>query len=259
MRRHEKAFFPMNTSHHPDNHADATVLQKARYEGIRAGIGVPGLSIFATMLGFAAIAREAGFELSMVLTTTAIVWGMPGQVAMATLHATGASVFVITTAVALANMRMLLMTISGMAMMGMTKDDVSFWQKLLLAQMLAITSWLQIGSIEGRYPPRMIRSYFIGMAGTLYVLGMLGTVLGYFMDDWVNSHILVAVMVITPLYILLMVIKARRLMMRIAGAFGGILCPLLYPFLGEWSILIGGLIGGTLVMLFWSKKGGDGG
>ncbi len=249
----------MKTPHHADNHANAAAVRKARHDGIRAGLGIPGLGIFATMVGFAAIAREAGFDLPMTLTTTFFVWGMPGQVAMATMHAAGGTAFVVMTAVALANMRMLLMTISGMSMMGLTKDDVPFWQKLLLMQMLAITSWLQIGIMEGKYPPRMIRSYFIGMAGTLYVLGMLGTGFGYSLDDWVNPHILLAIMVITPLYILLMVVNARRLMMRVAGTFGGVLCPLLYPFLGEWSILIGGLAGGTLVVLFWPKKGAAGG
>ncbi|MGC6485267.1 MAG: AzlC family ABC transporter permease [Candidatus Puniceispirillales bacterium] len=243
----------------PETPPDPGQLAEARRDGMKAGLGIPGLSIFATMLGFAAIAREAGFDLPMTLTTTALVWGMPGQVAMATLHTAGASAFVIITAVALANMRMLLMTVSGMAIMGLTRDHVPFWEKLLLVQMLAITSWLQIGSLEGERPPRLIRSYFIGMAGMLYGLGMLGTAFGYYMDDWVNPHIMLAIMVITPLYILLMVINARRLMMRIAGVSGGVLCPLLYPLLGEWSILIGGVVGGTLVVMLWpQKRGSDG-
>ena len=231
------------------DHADKL---KARREGMRCALGIPGISIFGTMLGFAAIAREAGFDLSMTLATT-FVWGMPGQVAMVTLHAAGASALVIFTAVALANMRMLLMTVSGMAIMGAGQDALSFWRRLLLAQMLAITSWLQIGILEGRRPPHEVRSFFVGMAGMLYVLGMTGTAFGYYMDDWVDQRIMLAVMVATPLYILLMVINARRLMMRMAGVLGGGLCPLLYPLIGEWSILIGGVVGGTLVVILWPR------
>ena len=226
---------------------------KARREGVRCAFGIPGVSIFGTMLGFAAIAREAGFDLSMTLATTALVWGMPGQVAMVTLHAAGASALVIFTAVALANMRMLLMTVSGMAIMGAGSDHLPFWRRLLLAQMLAITSWLQIGILEGRRPPHLVRSFFVGMAGMLYLLGMTGTAFGYYMDDWVDQRIMLAVMVATPLYILLMVINARRLMMRMAGVLGGGLCPLLYPLIGEWSILVGGIFGGTLVVIFWPR------
>lgn len=249
----------MHTPHPSDDHLDPEMLIKARRDGIKAGFGVLGLSIFATMLGFAAIAREAGFDISMTLAATALVWGMPGQVAMVSLHTAGASAFVIMTAVALANMRMLLMTVSGMAIMGLTADDVPLWKKILLMQMLAITSWLQIGSIDGVYPARVIRSYFVGVAATLYVLGMLGTAFGYFMGDWVNPEIMLAIMVITPLYILLMVINARRLMMRMAGVCGGVLCPFLYPVLGEWAILIGGIVGGTLVVLLWPGKAGRNG
>ena len=142
-------------------------LLKARRDGIKAGLGVPMLSIFCTMLGFSAISRDAGFDIWMTLAATGLIWGMPGQVAMATLHTAGASVLVIVAAVALANMRMLLMTITGMAMMGFNEDRVPFWRKLLHAQMMAITSWLQIGIVEDRYAPRELRSYFVGIASEL--------------------------------------------------------------------------------------------
>ena len=232
----------------------ALSLANARRDGLKVSLGVPMISIFGTMLGFSAIARDAGFDIWMTLATTALVWGMPGQVAMVTLYTAGSSVLVIVTAVALANMRMLLMTITGMAMMGFNHDKVPFWRKMIYAQMMAITSWLQIGIVEGKYHPRELRSYFAGMAVTLYFAGLSGTAIGYSMSDWVDDRFLLAVMVATPLYILLMVINARRLMMRIAGVLGGSLCPMLYPFIGEWAILIGGVVGGSLVVFFWPKQ-----
>lgn len=238
-----------------ESQIDKASLAAARRAGLRAGLSIPGLSIFATMLGYSAISRDGGFDLWMTLATTGLVWGMPGQVAMVTLHTAGASVLVIMTAVALANMRMLLMTVSGMAMMNAQAGDLPFWKKLIYAQMLAITSWLQIGIIEGRYHYLEIRAYFTGMASVLYIIGMTGTGFGYLMSDWVDPRIMLAVMVATPLYILLMVINARRMMMRAAGVLGGVLCPLLYPFIGEWSILVGGLVGGSLIVAFWPKSG----
>ena len=220
-----------------------------RTRGAVAAIGVPGVSIFASMVGFSAIAREAGFDLSMAMATTLFVWGMPGQVAMASLHTAGASLAVIFTAVALANMRMLMMTISGMPMLGINTPSVPFWRKLLLMQMLAITSWVQLGMLEGRLEPRRLLQYFIGFGLMLYGLGMAGTVAGYFLSEWVGDDVLRAVLMLTPLYILLMVINARRPVNRIAGLAGGSLCPVLFPLAGEWSILIGGIAAGTLVVL----------
>ena len=45
----------------------------------------PAYALGATMAGFATIAREAGFDVWMAVTTSALVWGMPGQVVFASL------------------------------------------------------------------------------------------------------------------------------------------------------------------------------
>ena len=82
-------------------------------KGIYDASNVPGFALGSTMMGFSIIAKEAGFNFWMVMLTTATVWGMPGQVAFAGLYAVGASLFLIFIAVTLANMRMMLMVISG--------------------------------------------------------------------------------------------------------------------------------------------------
>ena len=58
------------------------------------------------------------FDFMMTLVTSLGVWGMPGQVAFASLYSAGASLFMIFVAVSLANMRMLLMVISAADMIG---------------------------------------------------------------------------------------------------------------------------------------------
>lgn len=216
--------------------------------GIKDSIGVPGISIFASMIGFSALAREAGFDVVQTSATSGLVWGMPGQVAMASLHMAGASLLVIFTAVALANMRMMLMVMSGMDMLGLREVKISFVKKFLLMHMLAITSWVQIGKIQPDYTPPELLAYFKGNAGMIYLFGMLGTFLGYYLSELISQEALRAVIVITPLYILLMVINARVKDHRMAAILGGALCPLSYPFLGEWSILFAGIVGGSLVV-----------
>ena len=228
-------------------------------KGVVAAFGIPGFSIFGTMAGFAAIAREAGFDLSMAMAATVLVWGMPGQVAMASVHAAGATMLALFTAVALANMRMLMMTVSGMGMMRMNGPGVPFWRKLFAAQMMAVTSWVQVGSLEGRLDRNQLVQYYWFFASTIYLIGMAGVPAGYFLSDWVSEEVLLAVLVLTPLYMLMMVINASRMLNRIAVVAGGTLCPLLYPLLGEWSILVGGTVAGTLVFAahrHWSSKGG---
>ena len=216
--------------------------------GMKDSIGVPGISIFASMTGFAAIAREAGFDVVQATATSGLVWGMPGQVAMASLHMAGASLLVIFTAVALANMRMMLMVMSGMDMLGLRDVPISFVKKFLLMHLLAITSWVQIGKMQPDYSPPELLAYFKGNAGMIYVFGMFGTLLGYYLSELVSQDVLRAVIVITPLYILLMVINARVKDHRTAAILGGGLCPLTFPIIGEWSILFAGIVGGSLVV-----------
>jgi predicted branched-subunit amino acid permease len=234
-----------------ENKQDAPGHQQAsaaRRRGIRDVFGVPGMSIFFSMVGFAAIAREAGFDVINAFVTTAVVWGMPGQVAAASMHMTGASLGVAFTAVALANMRMLLMTISGMEMIGLREAKTGFFRKLCLMQFMAITSWIQLGEAAEIFPKKLLYHYYIGMSLTIYAFGLVGTGVGYFISDIVPRNVLVAVLVMTPMYILLMVINSRRKIHRYAGVCGGILCPLAFPVIGEWGILLGGILGGTIVV-----------
>lgn len=204
------------------------------------------------MAGFAALAREAGFDVTQAVATAALVWGMPGQVAMASLHLAGASALVIFTAVALANFRMLLMVVSGMDMMGLRDSSLGFLRKFLMMHMLAITSWVQLGHVQPLYTPRQLRAYFLAFGGMIYGFGLSGAVFGYYLSEWVSDEVLRAVLVVTPLYILLMVINARVLAHRYAAVLGGVLCPLSYPLIGEWGILFGGIAGGTLVI--WGQQ-----
>ena len=243
-----------------------TILEKQQSQiigrGAIAALSTPSVAIFFSMMGFAAIAREAGFDSVQTIVTSILVYGMPGQVAMASLYMSGASVFVITTAVALANMRMLLMTASGMEMIGLNdrgadQEKTAFWKKLLLMQILAITSWVYLGQVQANYSKKQLLWYFIGLASVIYIAGMAGTVAGYFIGDFVNDDILRLILVLTPMYILLMVINARQIQNRYAGVFGGIIGPLAFPFIGEWGIVLGGVIGGTMVVMIRKRRYDD--
>ena len=52
-------------------------------------------------------------------------------------------------------------------------------------------------------------------------------------------------------------LRAVELYYRVAVVSGGIIGPILYPYIGDWSIIIGGLVGGTLGLLinYLLKKG----
>ena len=214
--------------------------------GILHATNVPGFALFFTMVGFAALAKDSGFYFEHVLITTLTVWGMPGQVALVSLYASGASLAVIFLAVALANMRMMLMVISGYNMLRFDLHDTPFWQKVFLMHLMAITSWAQINFIKEKYEPRLLLSYYIGFSVTIYVFGVLGTMLGFVIDNFVTNEVLRIIMFITPLYILLLIISSKDNINRLSVILGGTIVPLIFPFFLEWSILIGGLFAGSI-------------
>ena len=231
-------------------------LNKAQLHrtGIRDAINVPGFALFSTMVGFSTIAKEAGFDIWMIAATTLSVWGMPGQVAFASLYATGASLFVMFLAVFLANMRMMLMVITGFNIFRLDMHPIPFWKKILLVHVMAITSWAQIGYIKEKYPPPQLLYYYIGFSLTIYVFGFLGSLLGYFVDGIVSPESLRIIIFMTPLYILLLVINAKEKMNRFAVLVGGLIIPLIYPIFGSWSILLGGFCGGSLAFITFSRS-----
>jgi predicted branched-subunit amino acid permease len=220
--------------------------RNAMIDALRA----PCYALCVTMAGFSTIARESGFDFMMALITSLGVWGMPGQVAFASLYSAGATLVVIFVAVSLANMRMLLMVISAADMMHLKSHHLPVWKRVFWMQFLAITAWAHLGLAQQKYPSHLLLPYYQGFSLTIFTFGILGTVMGFFLTDLLPPELLRVVIFVTPIYILLLIMNARQKANRLAVVFGGALSPLFFPFVGEWAILLAGLIGGTLASLY---------
>jgi hypothetical protein len=146
-------------------------------------------------------------------------------------------------------MRMMLMVVSTVDLIGFRRHGTALIKQIFLMHFLAITTWLQLSVVRGKVADRAMVIYFMAFALPLFVIGMTGTVLGFYLVDIVPPLLLKSIVFTTPLYILMMVAKIRIQLFRYAGVVGGALAPLLYPLIGEWAILTAGIVGGTLVML----------
>ena len=228
----------------------ALTASQTRRNAMVDALRAPCYALGITMAGFSTIARESGFDFWMALVTSLGVWGMPGQVAFASLYSAGASLFMIFVAVSLANMRMLLMVISAADMMHLKSHDLPVWKRIFWMQFLAITAWANLGLAQQKYPPHLLLPYYQGFALTIFTFGILGTVFGFFLSDLFPADILRVVIFITPIYILLLIINARQKANRLAVLIGGVLSPIFFPFAGEWAILLAGVIGGSLASLY---------
>ena len=218
--------------------------------GIRNALGVPALLLFSAMTGFGSLAQEQGLSLWISVLSTVLIWGMPGQVAFASLYSAGASLLVIFVAVSLANMRMLLMVISAADMMHLESHHLPVWKRVFWMQFLAITAWAHLGFAQHKYPSHLLLPYYQGFSLTIFTFGILGTVMGFFLTDILPPELLRVVIFVTPIYILLLIMNARQKANRLAVVFGGALSPILFPLMGEWAILVAGVVGGTLATLY---------
>ena len=228
----------------------ALSVRQTRWNASVDALRAPCYALCLTMAGFSTIARESGLDFWMTLSTSLGIWGMPGQVAFASLYSAGASLFVIFVAVSLANMRMLLMVISVADMMHLDSHNLSFWKRVFWMHFLAITAWANVAAAQQKYPPHLLFAYYQGFALTIFAFGILGTVLGYFLSDLIRPEILRIVIFVTPIYIMLMIINARQKANRLAVIFGGALSPVFFPFAGEWAILLSGVVGGSIASLY---------
>ncbi|MDF1750545.1 MAG: AzlC family ABC transporter permease [Alphaproteobacteria bacterium] len=209
---------------------------------------MPALGIGLTMIGFGAMAQDAGLAILPTLGITTLVWGIAGQVALVDIHASGGSLLALFVAVALANLRMFPMVVTGLSSVTGGRK-LSVFSRLLLMQTLAISCWTQMMTRANHVPASQRLRYYIGFAVTLISAALLGTAIGHQLGRIVPQGVLTVAIFMTPLYLLLLISGARQWANRLSVIFGIGIGLTLYPVLGDWAVIAAGLLGGTLGFL----------
>lgn len=206
--------------------------------------------LLASMTGFGSLARESGLTLGMALTSTAGIWGLPGQVALAEMHAAGVSALFVILAVSLANARFLPMAVSFIPLM---REGVrKFGWMFMLVQLLSINSW----AAGLRSFPEIERSlrvrYYVLFAAICMSAGLIGTAIGYFSVAAMNRAAALGLIFLNPLFFAVMLAGARARPAIVAMLIGIPLGPLLHMLSPDWGLPVTGVLGGTLA--FWLHR-----
>src|SRR5690606_8114211 len=133
--------------------------------GMRTAIGLPGAILFASMLGFGGLAREAGMALDVAVFMTLFVWALPSQVVFVGSLMSGATLGATFIAVALSAVRLLPMT---MAIVPILKGSrTPRWVMFALSHFVAVTAW--VAGLRGlpRVVPERRAAWFAGVGLTL--------------------------------------------------------------------------------------------
>lgn len=228
---------------------------------VREALGMPGLVLFASYLGFGSLARETGFGLGAGLVSTATGWALPGQMALVELWSIGASLLAIGLAVALTNTRLLPMVVTLLPLLrtGAAGRRVPSWCLYALAHVIAVTTWANAMRRLPELPPESRLSWFAAYGATLFTVTLAGTAGGFFLAGVVPEPVTLGLVFLNPVYFLMLfAVDLKQRARALALAFGLVMGPLLHPIAPTYGLLVTGLAAGTLAFaldLFWTGRG----
>ena len=206
---------------------------------------MPSAVLVAGFIGFGALATAQAIPLPIAVASTVVIWALPGQLVFVEMHSMGAPVLALLIAVTLSSARFLPMTL--MLMPEMRDPAHRPWKYYVAAQLLSLSGWTMAVS---RFPdlPRAQRlSWFYGFTLVLMAVSALSTAAGYLGADRLPPLVRLGLVFMVPMYYLLILSGAVRERIAALGlACGAVAGPLAYLVSPQWSVPLGGLVGGTL-------------
>jgi predicted branched-subunit amino acid permease len=188
------------------------VLRKALLDSL----SLPAFILLSTMMGFGSLARSTGFAPEMAALATAFIWGLPGQLAMVELTATGQGVIAIVFACSLANARFFPMVVSFIPAMSRPHID-----------------------------PAYRRLYYVAFALTILGAAVAGTLLGYHVSAVLPRPLVLGLIFLSPLFFALVLSAVSGACERASLLLGCAVVPVAHQFFPAVDLLLTGLVGGS--------------
>ncbi|MDH3693548.1 MAG: AzlC family ABC transporter permease [Gammaproteobacteria bacterium] len=222
---------------------------------LRDGAGFPGLILLTTMTGFGALAGLAGLSLPMSVMATILIWGLPGQLAMLELWVGGAGLMASIIACSLANARFLPMTVSFLPLLRAGPQGKP--AMISFAQLLSLNSWAMC---QRRFPEvidALRWLYFVCFALTIISFAIVGTIVGFYGAARLPSVATIGLLFLNPLFFALVFAGIRQRYAVFALIIGAVLGPVTYFLMPDWSLILTGLVGGSIAFWITEKRAND--
>lgn len=211
--------------------------------GAKDAFGAPAAVLFAGMVGFGAMGQANGLDIWLTSATSFFMFALPGQVVLIEMLVLGASGVAIAFAVTLTATRFFTMCLTLFPQFP-EKQRSSFYY--LLVHFMAMTSWAIAMKDFPKIEPDKRLSYFTGFALVCWGVSTPGTALGYLIAGQVPSYLSLGMVFINPLFFLLTFTEVKPRANRIAILLGAVIGPVSYLWFPNYSLLITGLVGGTI-------------
>ena len=226
------------------------ISKKFFFKGFRSILShdSPAIALGCCFIAIGALLKNLGFNIQESIFSTMLTYALPGSLVMAESLLVGASLLNIFLAVWFVNARLYPMTVSLFPLM-MHKDQPK-WKYYFSCHFIAVSAWLIMKSNYKKIPKNFRIDYWIGIGSATWSVAVLGTFIGFYTSEYLNQDMLIGLAILNPIYFLCMMVgAAKTIQVTLSVLLGIILGPIFYFLSPEWSILLGGVIGGTFAYL----------
>ena len=213
----------------------------------------PAIALACCFVAIGALLKNVGFNIQESVLSTLLIYALPGSLVMAESILIGASLLSIFIAVWFVNARLYPMAVSLFPLM--MDDSQPKWKYYLSCHFIAVSAWLIMKSNYETVEKKNRVDFWIGIGSATLSVSVLATILGFYLADYLNKDMLMGLAILNPIYFTCMMVGAMKtLQITLSVILGAILGPIFYFFSPEWSILLGGLIGGSISYLIGEKN-----
>ena len=208
----------------------------------------PAIALGCCFIAIGALLKNLGFTIQESIFSTMLTYALPGSLVMAESLLVGASLLNIFLAVWFVNARLYPMAVSLFPLM-MHKNQPK-WKYYFSCHFIAVSAWLIMKSNYKSIPKQNRIDYWIGIGSATWSVAVIGTFIGFFSSEFLNKDLMMGLAILNPIYFLCMMVGAfKTIQVTLSVILGLILGPIFYFVSPEWSILLGGLIGGSIAYI----------
>ena len=213
----------------------------------------PAIALGCCFIAIGALLRNIGFNIQESIFSTMLIYALPGSLVMAESILVGASLLSIFIAVWFVNARLYPMAVSLFPLM--MDESQPKWKYYLSCHFIAVSAWLIMKSNYETIEKKDRVDFWIGIGSATWSVAVLSTALGFYLSDYLNKDMLMGLAILNPIYFICMMVGAMKTIQVILSVtLGAILGPIFYFFSPEWSILLGGLIAGSIAYFIGEKN-----
>ena len=213
----------------------------------------PAIALGCCFIAIGALLKNIGFNIQESILSTMLIYALPGSLVMAESILIGASLLSIFFAVWFVNARLYPMAVSLFPLM-MDKSQPK-WKYYLSCHFIAVSAWLIMKSSYEKIEKKDRVDFWIGIGSATWTVAVLSTIIGFYLSDYLNKDMLMGLAILNPIYFTCMMVGAMKTMqITLSVILGAVLGPIFYFFSPEWSILLGGLVAGSVAYFIGEKN-----